>query len=576
MEWVLVVIVVALVFEYINGFHDTANSIATVVATKVLTPRGAICLAVVTNLLGALVGTAVAKTVSSGLVQTQVGGLQTVLICGLLGGIVWNLITWWFGLPSSSSHALIGGLCGAAIGSAGSWDVLIWQQATSGPWWSGAGLIPKVILPMFLSPLLGFLCGWLVMSLLYMILNGWKPRTVNRVFSPLQLFSAGCMGFSHGTNDAQKIMGIIFLALVGGSGAGVMDDLPKWAGWLYQPAESSAVGRAYVRQAEVAMLSNDSDKVKQKLDAAVKAKSAEAHWYKYQGYSEGKFGFSKDQQKALTHLREAAEGNVEPAVEAYTQALSEGRFGLVTNPQEAESFNKSHSSTRKLDPMALSVPKVVKSSKLFSDMPKQPEQQVAWLEQLLAKQDNATARVLLGIAYADGKGVAQNIAKASEEFNLAAARRDLDATYNLGVLSLRAQQPKQAAEYFEQTQHNEAIPLWIKVVCAITMAAGTAAGGWKIIKTLGHKMVKLHPVHGCAAETTGASVLGLAGMLGMPVSTTHAITTSIMGVGYAKSKRALNFTVIQRIIWAWVLTLPASGTVAWVLIKCLNALGYYN
>lgn len=359
MTLVLTVVLVALVFEYINGFHDTANSIATVVSTKVLTPRQAILLAAVTNLIGALFGTAVAKTISSGLVDSQFVNTTTI-ICALSGGIVWNLITWWFGLPSSSSHALIGGLVGATLATAGgNWSALIWSKAPEAgkEWYEGGGLLYKVVLPMFSSPLAGFVLGLLIMGALYTICYSLRPLIVSRVFGKLQILSAGFMGFSHGQNDAQKTMGIIALALVAGTKAGDLSQVPDW----------------------------------------------------------------------LSFLR---------------------------------------------------------------------------IESLGEKNDQ--------------------------------------------------------------------IPVWIKVICALTMAAGTAAGGWRIIKTLGHKMVKLQPVHGFAAETTAATVLSVAGHLGMPVSTTHAITTSIMGVGAAKRWRAIQWNVVSRIIWAWVLTIPATAALGYVFYKCFG------
>ena len=357
MELVLLVVFVALVFEYINGFHDTANSIATVVSTKVLTPRQAILLASFTNLFGALfLGTAVAKTISSGLVEAKFVSTHTI-ISALIGAIVWNLLTWWFGLPSSSSHALVGGLVGATVASAhGDWGALIWSKppAPGAHWYEGSGLLYKVILPMMLSPLAGLLFGFLIMTGLYLLCLRWRPRTVSNWFGKLQIFSAGYMGLSHGQNDAQKTMGIIALALVAGTKAGDLAGVPEWMSFL----------------------------------------------------------------------------RIE----------------------------------------------------------------------------------------------------------------------NLG--------PK-----------NDQIPAWIKVTCALTMAAGTAAGGWRIIKTLGHKMVKLQPIHGFAAETTAATVLATAAHLGMPVSTTHAITTSIMGVGAAKRLNAIQWSVVERILWAWVLTLPATATVAYLLMR---------
>ncbi|MGH8025640.1 MAG: inorganic phosphate transporter, partial [Pseudoxanthomonas sp.] len=218
---VLIVILAALVFEFINGFHDTANSIATVVATKVLTPGQAIMLAASTNLIGAFMGTAVAKTIASGLVDTDVVNVTSqVLICTLLGAIVWNLITWWRGLPSSSSHALIGGLCGAALAAShNDWTALIWSKAGDAGWATNKGLLWKVVVPMITSPLAGFLLGVGIITLLYLTISAMmkaggplarmaKPRWVNAFFGKAQFVSAAYMGFAHGRQDAQKTMGI--------------------------------------------------------------------------------------------------------------------------------------------------------------------------------------------------------------------------------------------------------------------------------------------------------------------------------------------------------------------------------
>jgi PiT family inorganic phosphate transporter len=238
MTLIFVVILVALLFEYINGFHDTANSIATVVSTKVLSPRQAVVLAAVTNLGGAMWGSAVAKTIAAGLVDTKVVTSQ-VLVCALLGAIVWNLTTWWFGLPSSSSHALVGGLCGGCVAASGNnWGVIIWSVPSTGHWWEGKGILWKVILPMVTSPVCGLVIGFVVMGLLYYLLRNWRPATVGRVFGRLQLASAAYMGFSHGTNDAQKTMGIIALALVAATKAGALNAAPDWLAFLRTPEPS--------------------------------------------------------------------------------------------------------------------------------------------------------------------------------------------------------------------------------------------------------------------------------------------------------------------------------------------------
>ncbi|MDQ6632713.1 MAG: inorganic phosphate transporter [Verrucomicrobiota bacterium] len=357
MTLIFVVILVALVFEYINGFHDTANSIATVVSTKVLTPRAAIMLAAFTNLFGAMYGTAVAKTISSGLLDAKIFTLNNkTLVCALMAAIIWNLVTWYVGLPSSSSHALIGGLCGAAVAAAkDNWHVIIWSQPNAEHWYKGKGLFWKVILPMFSSPIIGLLLGFVLMAILYITLQKVRPQTINRLFGKMQILSAGGMGFMHGTNDAQKTMGIIALALVAGANTGALDNLPKWLSFLHTPPP------------------------------------------------------------------------------------------------------------------------------------------------------------------APGK--------------------DLE------------------------------IALWIKILCGLTMAAGTAAGGWRIIKTLGHKMVKLHPINGFAAETSSAAVIFAATEFGIPVSTTHVISSSIMGVGAARRFNAVNWSVVQKMIWAWILTIPICGAIAYSFVR---------
>jgi PiT family inorganic phosphate transporter len=336
---VFTVVLLALVFEYINGFHDTANAIATSVSTKVLTPSQAIALATAFNLLGALAGTAVAATIGQGLVDTQFVNLPT-LVAALLAGIIWNLLTWFLGLPSSSSHALIGGLCGATLANAnGHWDVLKWAVVNPATHRT-EGLWPKVVFPMFLSPLLGILIGFLCMGFLLILMRKATPHFINRVFGRLQLLSASWMSFSHGTNDAQKTMGIIALTLFSATHSRAFDHLPPFLGFLRTP-----------------------------------------------------------------------------------------------------------------------------------------------------------------------------------EFEIA---------------------------------------LWIKIACALTMAAGTAAGGWRIIRTVGQKMVKMQPIHGFAAQTTAATIIHTASHWGIPLSTTHVISTSIMGVGATKRFSAVKWGVVERIVWGWVLTLPVT------------------
>src|SRR5438093_772788 len=216
------VVLAAIIFEYSNGFHDAANAIATVVSTRVLTPRKAIAMAAFFNLTGALFGGAVASTIGKGLVDTDIVTMTTVL-CAVIAAFAWNIATWWLGLPSSSSHALIGGLCGAALAAArGNWSVIKWN----------AGVWPKVVVPMITSPLAGFIFGGLLMFLLFLALHRFTPHLVPSLFAKLQTFSAAWMAHSHGTNDAQKTMRIITLALFTGTKAGSFDRLPAWLAFL--------------------------------------------------------------------------------------------------------------------------------------------------------------------------------------------------------------------------------------------------------------------------------------------------------------------------------------------------------
>lgn len=312
----IAVIAVALAFEFINGFHDCANAIATVVSTKVLSPKQAVLFGASLEFVGALTGTHVAKTIGSGIVNAELITL-TVIFCALLAAVLWNLLTWYLGLPSSSSHALIGGLLGAAIVKAGP-DVVHVKT-----------LMEKVIIPMFTSPVLGFVVGFSFMLLLVLIFYRANPQKVNKRFRKLQLISSGLMAISHGSNDAQKTMGIITLALLAG---GVLHKAPNG---------------------------------------------------------------------------------------------------------------------------------------------------------------------------------------------------DFD------------------------------IPIYVIIICALTMAAGTMNGGWKIIKTMGHKIIRLKPIHGFAAETSAATLILTASHFGIPLSTTHVISTAIMGVGSTLHAHAVKWRIVGNIVIAWVLTIPA-------------------
>lgn len=211
----LSVLVVALIFEFINGFHDTANAIATSVYTRALQPKQAILMAAVCNFIGALVSEKVALTISKGLVNIDLE--QYVILSALIAAIIWNLITWWRGIPSSSSHALIGGLLGATIVYTASFKYVSWE-----------GVLYKVIIPLFSSPILGFLFGILIMRLIFVLCMNLSQGKVNNMFKKLQVLSSALIAYSHGNNDAQKTMGIITLALMTGGELAADAGVPTW------------------------------------------------------------------------------------------------------------------------------------------------------------------------------------------------------------------------------------------------------------------------------------------------------------------------------------------------------------
>lgn len=319
----VLVIFAALAFDYINGFHDTANAIATCVSTRALTVKSAILMAAVLNFAGAMVSTKVATTIGKGIVDKD-HVTQMVVLAGILGAIIWDIITWYYGMPSSSSHAIIGGLMGAVMAHAGS-AALHW------------GGLQKIILALLISPIIGTFIGFIFMVAIYWTFRNKAPSGLNKGFKRLQIVSAACMAFAHGTADAQKSMGVITMALLS--------------------------------------------------------------------------------------------------------------YGLIP-------------------------------------------------------------------------------------------------TFD--------------------------VPTWVKIACAVSMGFGTAAGGWRIIKTVGHDFVKLQPVHGFCVETASAGVILGASAFGMPVSTTHVITSTILGVGLSKRISAVNWTVAQRIVVAWVLTIPASAIVAYACYLLLS------
>ena len=327
--WVIwAVVLLALAFDYINGFHDTANAIATSVSTRAIAPKTAVMMAATLNFLGAMVSTGVAKTIGGDIVTAPEMINGEIIVAALVGAIFWNLLTWWYGIPSSSSHALIGGIIGAVLISVG-------PEALQ------AGGIGKIFISLVASPILALVLGYIVMKILLILFGRFSPIILNDRFRNMQLVSAALMSFSHGSNDAQKAMGIITLTLV-----------------------------------------------------------------------------------ASGHLQ------------------------------------------------------------------------------------------------------------------------TLD------------------------------VPIWVKIACATAMALGTAAGGWKIIATVGSKIFKLESINGFAADLNSAITIFTATLLHLPVSTTHVVSGSIMGVGTAMRVRAVNWSTARSMVFAWFITIPLSAGVSALAYVIIDTLGH--
>ena len=310
---IILVVVLALTFDFINGFHDTANAIATCVSTRAIRPGVAIVGTAILNFIGAMISTGVAKTIGGDIVMSASMITEVTIVAGLIGAIIWNLVTWWFGMPSSSSHALIGGIIGAVIVSAG-------ISALNG--WG----ILKIVLSLIISPVAAMICGYILMKIVFAICHSYKPARVNLTANRLQVLSAALMAFSHGSNDAQKSMGIITLALLSGGFIGTLE-----------------------------------------------------------------------------------------------------------------------------------------------------------------------------------------------------------------------------------------VPDIVKLLCAAAMACGTSVGGWKIIRTVGGKIFKMHPIHGFAADLNSSLVIFSATLMHLPVSTTHVVSGSILGVGSAERVKAVHWDVARQMVTAWVMTIPCTA-----------------
>ena len=324
---IIILIILALSFDFINGFHDTANAIATCVATRALNPKVAIIMSAVLNFVGAMVSTGVAKTIGGDIVTSPSMVDSVVLIAAISAAIFWNLLTWKVGLPSSSSHALIGGICGAVIISYGIGAI------------NGDGIL-TIVSGLVLSPVVAMFCGYIMMTLFYIILRNFSKGHVNNVAKMIQVLSAALMAFSHGSNDAQKSMGIITLALLSGGFIGALE-----------------------------------------------------------------------------------------------------------------------------------------------------------------------------------------------------------------------------------------VPVYVKVACALAMSAGTSVGGWNIIRTVGNKIFRMQPVNGLAADLNSAMTIFTATMLHLPVSTTHVVTGSIMGVGWATRFHAVHWSVAYQMVFAWILTIPCTAAVGAIVYLLLYHMG---
>ena len=431
MTLLIIVIIIALIFDYINGFHDAANSIATVVSTKVLSPFQAVAWAAFFNAIVLVLCQngwlgfefKVADTVAK-IVKTE-AITMTVILAGLLAAICWNLLTWYYGIPSSSSHTLLGGFAGSAVASAG-FGVL-----------ADVSKIYLTLSFIFLAPIIGLILAYIITIIIINICRKANPARATVWFKRLQLVSSAAFSLGHGANDAQKVMGIIAAAML------------------------------------------------------VFANTAPKEEY---------------EQHPWTHVKTAYK--IDTAYYALDSAklVSDTLNGKAVFLAEKENF---------------------------------------------AKKGKAKSKNYVGIKSSD---LVKDINRDGKVF-YAAPQESFVAVAEL-------KPKKDIAD----------IPPWVQYACFMAIGLGTLSGGWRIIKTMGTRITKVTPLEGVAAETAGSITLYISQYFGIPVSTTHTITGSIVGVGLVKRVSAVRWGVTINLLWAWILTIPVSGALAALFFYILHAL----
>ena len=558
MTLVIVIIALALIFDYINGFHDAANSIATVVSTKVLTPFQAVVWAAIFNCVAYFIfkDHAVANTISKTVNKEFI--TLPVILAGLIAAIFWNLLTWWYGIPSSSSHTLIGGFAGAAIAHA----LLLKGMGYNWGKIVESSIIFNTVIFIFLAPLIGMLIS-IFITIVTIMRNIWARIGIIALATFLTVLLFDKFETSKMDENLQKFLKIDKYKKEAAEALAKKENNPSDTAAIkaYNVAKEK-LDKALPNYKKILALVNDFDN----LGAKGVAKAAmDSGWLKDIEASRLKDDVRNANDFLVLEARSASDDKIKTEYAIAKEATEKYKEPLKKYFKKEISLDSTMTALQAIYPIGeVNKPKVKKKIAGFS------------IEKALAKDidkaDNSMivwgiifTSILFSLVYLYVEKIrtptafkVANMFKKLQLFSSAAfsiGHGGNDAQKVMGIIGA-------ALIASGSIQNFSDLPNWVPIACYLAIGLGTMSGGWKIVKTMGTKITKVTPLEGVAAETAGAFTLFFTGQMGIPVSTTHTITGSIMGVGATKRLSAVRWGVTVNLLWAWILTIPVSGLLA--------------
>ena len=566
MTLVIIIIILALLFDYINGFHDAANSIATIVSTKVLTPLQAVVWAAIFNCAAYFIfqDHAVANTISKTVTKEFI--TLPVILSGLIAAIFWNLLTWWYGIPSSSSHTLIGGLAGAALAHA---------MTTKGVHISWAkviesNIILSTIFFIFLAPIIGMAIS-IFITIVTIMRNVWLRIGIIAVATALTFVLFDHFEESKMTENLQKFLKVDkYKKDLSAADAKVKANAADTEAVKEQAIAKSKLDKAMPYYDSINVLVKDFDHLGAK---AIAEKAYQAGWLKDIEASK-----LKDEVRNLNDylVLEAASTEDKTKKEEFDKAkkLTEDyKEPLKQYLAKQQTLDGTIAAMNAIYPIKeVNVEKIKKKITSFS-IQKSLEKDIDKSDNSLIVWGIVATSLLFCLVYLYVEKIKTptaykiaNMFKKLQLFSSAAfsiGHGGNDAQKVMGIIGAALIASGHLQDFGQ-------LPAWVPIACYLAIGLGTMSGGWKIVKTMGTKITKVTPLEGVAAETAGAFTLFFTGQMGIPVSTTHTITGSIIGVGATKRLSAVRWGVTINLLWAWVLTIPVSALIAAIVYSIVN------